>query len=99
MSITHGVEVKSMRMTIFVYMITQSWSWPSRFIGNWVDFGRQTPEKRYAHTFDGSGWPERDKDSMWLKQRMTNLVKDLGPFLETACFIRQFIIFAMVLRT
>ncbi len=47
---------------------------------------RITPEKRYAFTIDDSEWQDRDEDSAWLKQLMTNLVKEWGAFLGNSLF-------------
>jgi GxxExxY protein len=47
---------------------------------------RITPEKRYASIIDDSRWQDRDEDSVWLKQLMTNLIKEWGTFLSNNLF-------------
>jgi GxxExxY protein len=47
---------------------------------------RITPEKRYAFVIDDSEWHDRDEDSIWLKELMTNLVKEWGAFLGVNLF-------------
>lgn len=47
---------------------------------------RITPEKRYAFMIDDAAWQDRDEDSVWLRQLMTNLVKEWGTFLGLSLF-------------
>ncbi len=45
-----------------------------------------TPEERYAFSIDDSDWQDHDEDGVWLKQLMTNLVREWGAFLGNSLF-------------
>ena len=45
-----------------------------------------TTKERYKFTIDDRDWNELDKDSIWLKQLMENLLTEWGAFLDTNLF-------------
>jgi GxxExxY protein len=53
----------------------------SRFVST-----RLTPEKRYDYTIQVHQWQDIDKNSMWLKQTMIDLIGEWGAFLDTTLF-------------
>lgn len=47
---------------------------------------RLTPEKRYDFTVNDDEWNDLDKDSIWLKHLMVDLLSEWGAFLDTNLF-------------
>lgn len=47
---------------------------------------RITSAKRYTFTINESAWRDLDEDSVWLKQLLTQLLREWGTFLDTHLF-------------